>query len=477
MLPFCALLAGLLLAGRIWGAAALHRLGAPADVIVIAIVGFLLSIAVAALIDGLIRRLFWRAYFRAVHGHEAPALLRDLATILVFLLSLSVWLYVDLDFSAAGIFAASGATAVVIGLALQAMILDLFSGLSINLDRSYAIGDWLTVHSEELTEPVYGRVEGITWRCTMLRLEDGRCILLPNRLVTSNPVTNHSRPAEPKRLSVEVKLDVRQPSARVSTILLGEAIKAVSGEGLAAQPAPTVLLRGVDGDASHYEIRFYADPNKISPSEACSAMLTALTSAIHRAGLPLPVQQVELSEELPALDEAPAVRDALARVPLFAKALNAEQLDALAAHAEPVSFGTGGELMAQGAQDSSMFVILEGAARVQIDAQGGLREIAVLAGGDVAGEMSLMTGAPRSATVTALTSLRALRITKETIETLLAASPELLERFSAILAEREAQLKAQASQTERWDFVERDLLARMRTFFARAFSGTDKRAG
>jgi CRP-like cAMP-binding protein len=171
------------------------------------------------------------------------------------------------------------------------------------------------------------------------------------------------------------------------------------------------------------------------------------------------------------------VRDALARVPLFAKALNAEQLDALAAHAEPVSFGTGGELMAQGAQDSSMFVILEGAARVQIDAQGGLREIAVLAGGDVAGEMSLMTGAPRSATVTALTSLRALRITKETIETLLAASPELLERFSAILAEREAQLKAQASQTERWDFVERDLLARMRTFFARAFSGTDKRAG
>ncbi len=124
-----------------------------------------------------------------------------------------------------------------------------------------------------------------------------------------------------------------------------------------------------------------------------------------------------------------------------------------------------------------MFVIVEGAARVEIEANGGPSEIAVLAGGDVVGEMSRMPGAPRSATVTALTALRALKITKETIETLLATSPELLERFSAILASREAALKQQANQTGQWDFVQRDLLARMRSFFALAFSGSEKKLG
>jgi CRP-like cAMP-binding protein len=104
-----------------------------------------------------------------------------------------------------------------------------------------------------------------------------------------------------------------------------------------------------------------------------------------------------------------------------------------------------------------------------------VREIAIIASGDIVGEMSLMTGAPRSATVTAMTALRTLKITKPTIEMLLADTPELLDRFSAILAARQAGLTAQADRPESWDFVQRDLLARMRTFFARAFSGSDKK--
>src|SRR6202044_723945 len=107
------------------------------------------------------------------------------------------------------------ATAIILGIALQVVIQDLFSGLSINFDGSYAIGEWLTVYSEHLPEPAYGCISGITWRTTFLKLEDGRRFMVPNHIMTSNPVVNHSRPLEAKRLSVQVSVDNRIPADRV----------------------------------------------------------------------------------------------------------------------------------------------------------------------------------------------------------------------------------------------------------------------
>jgi CRP-like cAMP-binding protein len=103
------------------------------------------------------------------------------------------------------------------------------------------------------------------------------------------------------------------------------------------------------------------------------------------------------------------------------------------------------------------------------------RTVAVLASGDIVGEMSLMTGAPRTATVTALTPLRVLEIPKARMEALLADSPDLLERFGSVLAKRQSQLKELGTGDTAWTNVERDLVARMRSFFARAFSASERR--
>ena len=117
-----------------------------------------------------------------------------------------------------------------------------------------------------------------------------------------------------------------------------------------------------------------------------------------------------------------------------------------------------------------MFLILEGVARVSISVtESESREVAVLTAGDIVGEMSLMTGAPRTATVTSLTSLRVLEVTKQSIETLLAATPGLLERFSPILASRQSGLSEIASASQAKHVVERDILSRMRDFFSLSF--------
>ena len=111
---------------------------------------------------------------------------------------------------------------------------------------SWAFVGWhlfdVQVRTDQLPEPVYGRVTHMTWRSTFLALDDGRRLMVPNHIVTANPVMNHSRPADAKRLYVVVAIDSRMPSDRVTDMLLGEAFKAARRPGL-VPPPPLGLSR------------------------------------------------------------------------------------------------------------------------------------------------------------------------------------------------------------------------------------------
>jgi CRP-like cAMP-binding protein len=166
-------------------------------------------------------------------------------------------------------------------------------------------------------------------------------------------------------------------------------------------------------------------------------------------------------------------RRAISRAGLFKDVLNLEQIDRLTKLSKPTDIPPGTVLMRQDDATSSMLIILEGAASITVKGTDGVsREVAVSATGDVAGEMSLMTGSPRTATVVALTSMRVLEITKEAMEDLLRASPELLGRFSQILAKRQLEIDQLSHRLVQREKVESDLLTRMTTFFSRAFRGT-----
>lgn len=460
-----------LLAARLWGVDLLAGYFAPATLVEIDH-GLVVAMVVCGtlLIDGLIRLFYWTRYLQRRLNRETPALIQDLLTIALFLFGLSIGLWLEEGFSFTGFITASGATAIVLGIALQTVIQDLFSGLSINLDGTYALGDWLTVYTDQMPEPVYGRVIHMTWRSTFLALDDGRRLMVPNHLVTANPVMNHSRPADAKRLSVSIGVDVRMPSDRVVDMLLGEAFKAARKPGLARTPEPSVIITEVNSDAVIYEVRFYFHPDQIEPGSARSVVFAALQDVIIQNRMPSPVTQIELTQP-PDLELAlgeDEIRAALHHASLFSHVLDEAQSRELARLSRPVEFQRGQNLMVQGETASSMFIILEGAARVSVLGQNNdPREVAVLATGDVVGEMSLMTGAARNATVTALTSVRVLEITKSPIEELLKKSPGLLERFSHVLARREQERAAIANRAVQVATVEQDLVARMKAFFSR----------
>jgi CRP-like cAMP-binding protein len=127
--------------------------------------------------------------------------------------------------------------------------------------------------------------------------------------------------------------------------------------------------------------------------------------------------------------------------------------------------------MRQGDPPTTMYCIMEGAVSISIAGEGGgSHEVAISAAGDIVGEMSLMTGANRTATAAALARVRALEISKADIESLLRANPGLAERFAQTLARRQQELDEAAHRAARKESQATDILARMMSFFSRAFA-------
>lgn len=133
----------------------------------------------------------------------------------------------------------------------------------------------------------------------------------------------------------------------------------------------------------------------------------------------------------------------LSKVSLFADALDAEQLHFLASQSRPAFFRAGTRLMSQGEFGGAMFVIVEGQVSVAfVDEDAREQVVATLGAGDIVGEMSLFTGDRRTATVGAVTNVDAIEITKWSLERVFAKAPDLVGKFAAVLAKRQAELNA-----------------------------------
>jgi CRP-like cAMP-binding protein len=141
------------------------------------------------------------------------------------------------------------------------------------------------------------------------------------------------------------------------------------------------------------------------------------------------------------------IRSALQEIPRFADVLRPDQLDALALQCAARTFPAGAVLMAQGDFGASMFAIVNGRVSVRF-ADPGRRETEVtqLKAGNIVGEMALLTGDPRTATVTALSEVEAIEITKPALERAFEKSPDLVESFASVLTIRRMMLEQIAAE-------------------------------
>jgi small-conductance mechanosensitive channel/CRP-like cAMP-binding protein len=402
-------------------------------------VGAWLSAAFFA--NRLVNVFLWQTVFERLTGAQAPRLLTQLSGTLIFFFAVLGIIGIVFDRSLTGVLAASGAMGLVLGLALQTMIRDVFSGVALNIERPFQIGDFIQVTERGLIHGA-GRVEEVNWRSTRLLTAEGSLQVIPNSVLGMLVITNFSRPTPASEYEIVVVLDFAVESSRVLRILNAAVKEAALAGGPLADPEPKAQIAGIDQTGVRYKVIYQSDGRRGAPGKIRHQVLDHILHHLQKAGLtPAYPKQDMFSAPMPerSLDAFSHGAQLLARVSLFRGLTDDERSD-LADNMLPRQFGLGDVVIRAGDPGRSMFVLVEGVLEVSIPSKDGDAPVKVgrIRPGDFFGEMSLLTGDPRSATITAASGVVAFEIDKEHIAPILDARPALAEAIATVVAERQA---------------------------------------
>jgi small-conductance mechanosensitive channel/CRP-like cAMP-binding protein len=403
-----------------------------------------------------------------------PRILRDLllafAYVVVGITLLSIP-RVDIT----GIVATSAVLTAVIGLSFQDTLGNMMGGMALQMERAIGVGDWIRIESHE------GLVKDIRWRHTSIETRNWDTIVIPNSTLMKSQVTVLGRRAgQPRqhRQWVYFNVDFRfSPTEVIDTV--EAALRAEPIAAVAPSPQPNCVLMDFKESYCSYAVRYWlADLAVDDPTN--SVVRTRIYTALGRANIPLsiPAHSLFLTEE----DESRAARKhdeeiktraaALKRVELF-HSLTDDERRALATRLRIAPFVRGEAMTRQGAQAHWLYLITRGDAEVRVSVEGKLSEtIATLHAGDFFGEMGMMTGEPRSATVVALSDVECYRVDKDAFNDILRSRPEIAEDISEVLARRRAELDSaredlnEEAKRARMRHHQGDFLRRIRDFFA-----------
>jgi small-conductance mechanosensitive channel/CRP-like cAMP-binding protein len=408
----------------------------------------------------LINRACWVRYDAAGKRIEAPRVLFDLTGVVVAVVLMLVVMQFIYGMQVPGLLAGSGVAALVLGLGMQDQLKNMFAGLALYFGKPFKTGDWL------LIDGVHAKVIEISWRSTRLLSADDIQIEMDNGHLLNQPVYNFELPTPDHALRATIGLHYDVPPARAMAVLREAA---ASVPGLVPERPPAVYLKEFADSAIVYEIKVWIRDHAIM-SRVLSDVRSHCWYAAKRAGMEMPYPQAVVHRAKPA-DTGAETRKAAAELLRAHKifgCLTAEQCTALVQASPVVQFANHERIITQGAAGDSMFVLVRGSVDVRLENNGQSKSVAKLGAGDCVGEMSLLTGDPRTATVVAEGEAEAVEIGKAVFGTFVRSNPSVLERLSELLAQRQlANAKHAASGAAASpEQVRNGVLKKLRAFFS-----------
>ncbi len=389
-----------------------------------------IGIAAALVMTRLLDYLLFEVGFLLRRKLVAPALLRQLVSLAVFGFCLAILFKVYLSVSLAAVLTTSAIITAVVGLALQDTLGNLFAGLALHLEKTVEVGDM--VRSGE----TFGKVEELSWRAIKLRTMEGNLLLIPNSVAGRERLEIYPRSGRSIARTLRVALDY-DASPALARDTLEAAVRNLPG--LAAFPEPLLYMKSYDDHAIAYELRYWLE-DYARYLEVDSQVRERVWYALDRAGLkvayPVVRQHQWAAGPLARPSRREAIAQAIDRVDLFAP-LTPQERECLVDGARECRYAAGEIIVREGEKTSSMFLVESGRAGVSIHGGAGdSQKLAVLEPGAAFGEISLLTGEPRSATVRSLTETTLIEIDKETLGPILVANPALVEALEVIMKER-----------------------------------------
>jgi small-conductance mechanosensitive channel/CRP-like cAMP-binding protein len=330
--------------------------------------------------------------------------------------------------SVGGLLATSGIFAIVLGLALQSTLADVFSGIAVGVERPYKAGDLIWVEGG-----IEGNVTEVTWRSTHIATGQSNIAIVPNSVIAKARLVNRSRPTMTRGDNIEVRLDPRIPPERCVTALTAATR---SCQVLLAVPAPEVTCTTLNGDGCVYCVSFF-----VNSSNRLADVRTKLLTEIHRHlrynGIALAV----VGSVAVPLVTVPSIAELLEQSDLLS-VIEPKQRGLLAEHFQTIWLQPGQTLTQEGGEPDALYLIGSGTVEVTVADPTGPRVVHRTSPGECLGAVGLITGSHYAATSTALTLVKAYRLDKIAIAAAIRAQPPLAGALEALAERGQAALRS-----------------------------------
>jgi small-conductance mechanosensitive channel/CRP-like cAMP-binding protein len=358
-----------------------------------------------------------------------------------------------------GLLATSGIIAIVLGLALQSTLSDLFSGISLTIEKPYQLGDQILLEGG-----IEGQVVQVNWRSTHLRNGANDIVIVPNSAIAKMRIQNHSTGSKRYSGTLSVIVDSRN-AFQTTTELLRQA--AMACPAILQHPVCSVVATDIKGDRVTYEISFSTELFA-SAGEARSQLISQIYKRARPATDRQPRAATPLSLE--AFIASPILffseNEVLNHLQFFDPLSPAEKAD-LTAKMKRHHFHLGDQLLAQGDKNGALHFIYSGVIQVTDRvADGRVLDVEKLGPGDTYGELSLLTGAPSPGGFSALTSGLLLEFNTDDLKPIIEGRPEVMEDLCHYVTRMQEFInRFESSALQKVEIHQHDLLWRVRNFF------------
>jgi small-conductance mechanosensitive channel/CRP-like cAMP-binding protein len=350
------------------------------------------------------------------HRHRSAKLVVDLVAAAIYVGTVVIVLKSVLALPVAGLFATSGVVAIVLGLALQSTLADVFSGIAVGIEAPFQVGDRISLGAD-----IEGRVIETNWRSIRLQTDGEDIAIIPNSVMGKLQVVNRSVPSRHRTVSAKVRCPATVDPERVIQVLDEATLLCPA---ILETPASSVALTRLGRSWNHYTITFSVAETSLMAGTK-SLLLRHARKQLHYAGL--------LERDPGGLVQSPArsrpmilaPREVLGDLVLFER-LQPMQLEDLARGLTTRLLEPGEILFAEGAADATLYVVASGVLEMT-RATGTTTSLTLgrIGAGEYIGEIGLLTGSPHAATARARTHCVVYQLRREAIAGLLETNAEL----------------------------------------------------
>lgn len=382
-------------------------------------------------------RLVSVSLFKNATQSEIATLARTVVSIIIYIVAFFIIFQSQYPaIQLAPLFTGSAILGIVVGLALQDTLGNLFAGIALQADQPFQVGDVISISNRGT-----GIVESVSWRGVRIRTFQNKLLVISNAVLGKETIEVASQSSLNARIVNFSTLYSDSPAKTAQVIR--DAVRQV--DNVSQKIRPIVRIRDLGASGLEWEIKYW--PENYSRYNDTDALIRQrIWYAFSREGLtfPFPTRTIHVEKEraVPTFDEyVNEASEHLTRVPIFAP-LCEDEIQKLAESSTRRVFAPGEAIVRKGQDGGSMYVIVKGSVSVQLPGTNGPATINKLTTNDFFGEMSLLTGEPRSANVVADDETEVLQIKKTAIKPIFEANPELLNAVSEIVEERRLKLQA-----------------------------------